>query len=173
MSTYEEEHNIQDRATAADSTRTNTTGQPRQTLQRLLDAFLAAPAHAPFTTDSILNPQMLSMLQTAISTDKETGDNGVQESFLDSLDRVPAKSLTKDDSCPICTNEYLSDEYPLVVELPCPGKHRFDLECIAPWLRANRTCPLCRADVTEKKEILVIDDDEEEEEEEEQWEMYG
>ncbi|TID29562.1 hypothetical protein CANINC_001836 [Pichia inconspicua] len=158
MSTYEQEHNIQS---------TSPTPPPRQTLQRVLDAFLTSTP----LNDSV-TPQMLSMLESLTSANTDT-TKGVDQSFLDSLDRVSVKTLNSDDSCPICTNEYLSDKYPLVVELPCPGRHRFDLECIAPWLRANTTCPLCRADVTKKVEIMVEDDDEEEEDDDDQWGMYG
>lgn len=32
---------------------------------------------------------------------------GVPNSFLDELERVPKKSLKKDDTCPICVNPFL------------------------------------------------------------------
>lgn len=43
------------------------------------------------------------------------------------------------------------DPYPLVVELPCNTNHRFDLDCIRPWLKLNSTCPLDRKDLLKKK----------------------
>ncbi|ODV96969.1 hypothetical protein PACTADRAFT_39446, partial [Pachysolen tannophilus NRRL Y-2460] len=99
---------------------------------------------------------------------------GVGESFLDTLERVPIKKIKKTETCPICTNDYHSDPYPLIVRLPCNDMHIFDLDCIGPWLKLNKTCPLCRVDVTEKKKIEISDDSEQEqEEEEEDWEMYG
>lgn len=121
---------------------------------------------------------MLQMLQSMLSSnngivtlDEDKKTEGIDDSFLDTLQRVNVKKLKDDDTCPICTNEYKSDSHPLVVELPCNSKHRFDLECIGPWLKLNKTCPLCRVDVTKrKKEIMKYVDSEEEEE---GWDMYG
>ncbi|KAG7286134.1 hypothetical protein NEMBOFW57_008437 [Staphylotrichum longicolle] len=89
---------------------------------------------------------------------------GVSQEFLDGLDRVPRKTLRDDDTCPICAERYLDDQYCLVVELPCHGSHRFDLECVGPWLRGKGTCPLCRKEVGKRKEVPAAKDDEEEEE---------
>ncbi|KAK8210633.1 hypothetical protein IWZ01DRAFT_503706 [Phyllosticta capitalensis] len=90
--------------------------------------------------------------------------HGVPDSFLDALDRVPKKALKKDDQCNICGLPFLDDPYPLVVELPCHPSHRFDLECIRPWLKINTTCPLDRKDLMKKKTPPPPppDDDEEE-----------
>ncbi|KAI0477461.1 hypothetical protein GGR56DRAFT_673839 [Xylariaceae sp. FL0804] len=88
---------------------------------------------------------------------------GVSQAYLDALDRVPRKRLQAepDATCPICAERHLDDPHPLVVELPCHGTHRFDLECVGPWLLSMGTCPLCRKDLTEKRKIEVPDDDEE------------
>ncbi|KAJ5923266.1 hypothetical protein N7454_008511 [Penicillium verhagenii] len=91
------------------------------------------------------------------------------------LDRVPKSSLKPDETCPICGNPFLDDEYPLVVKLPCHPTHIFDMECVRPWLRLRGTCPLDRVDFAkqlrekeEAKKKLV------EEDEEEEWDgMYG
>ncbi|KAI0176540.1 hypothetical protein GGR52DRAFT_571503 [Hypoxylon sp. FL1284] len=88
---------------------------------------------------------------------------GLSQEYLDGLDRVPKKTLKKDDSCPICAEDFLSDEYPLVVELPCPGHHRFDLECVGPWLLGKGTCPMCRHDLTKKKAVEIPKGDSEDE----------
>jgi hypothetical protein len=55
------------------------------------------------------------------------------------------------------------DEYPLVVKLPCHDDHRFDLDCIGPWLKLNSTCPLDRKELLKKKQPPPppADDDEE------------
>ncbi|KAL6712247.1 hypothetical protein ACN47E_000124 [Coniothyrium glycines] len=76
---------------------------------------------------------------------------GVPDSFLDELERVPNKALKAGDTCPICVNPFLEDEYPLVVQLPCHKDHRFDLDCIRPWLKLNSTCPLDRKELLKKK----------------------
>lgn len=86
---------------------------------------------------------------------------GVSQEYLDSLDRVPRKTLKKDETCPICAERYLDDQYCLVVELPCHHSHRFDLECVGPWLRSKGTCPLCRKELNKKKEVVVEHSDEE------------
>ncbi|KAJ5583360.1 Zinc finger RING-type [Penicillium sp. DV-2018c] len=91
------------------------------------------------------------------------------------LERVPKSSLNPSDTCPICNNPFVEDPYPLVVQLPCHPTHRFDLECVRPWLRLRGTCPLDRVDFAkqlrekaEAKKKLV------EEDEEEEWDgMYG
>ncbi|KAF2116155.1 hypothetical protein BDV96DRAFT_612132 [Lophiotrema nucula] len=77
---------------------------------------------------------------------------GVPNSFLDELERVPKKLLKTTDVCPICVNPFLEDPYPLVVQLPCHRDHRFDLDCIAPWLKLNSTCPLDRKELLKKKQ---------------------
>jgi hypothetical protein len=86
---------------------------------------------------------------------------GVTQEYLDCLDRVPKSKLKKDDDCPICGEPHLDDPYPLVVRLPCHDSHRFDLECVGPWLLSKGNCPMCRKDLTEKKKIEIPVDDEE------------
>ena len=86
---------------------------------------------------------------------------GVSQEYLDSLDRVSRKTIQKDETCPICAERYLDDPYCLVVELPCHHSHRFDLECVGPWLRSKGTCPLCRKDLNKRKEVVVDEDEEE------------
>lgn len=75
---------------------------------------------------------------------------GVDQVYLDSLERVPPKTLRADPdaACPICAERFVDDPYPLVVELPCHGRHTFDLECVGPWLLSKGTCPMCRKDLT-------------------------
>ncbi|EKG12822.1 Zinc finger RING-type protein [Macrophomina phaseolina MS6] len=107
------------------------------------------------------NP-MLEQIQAMIENPpKEI--NGVPDSFLDELERVPKKDLKKDDECAICRVPFLDDPYPLVVELPCNANHRFDLDCIRPWLKLNSTCPLDRKDLLKKKTPPPPPDEEEEE----------
>lgn len=65
---------------------------------------------------------------------------------VSALDRIPRSSLKESQSCPICSNPFLDDPYPLVVRLPCHPTHLFDLECVTPWLRLRGTCPLDRTD---------------------------
>lgn len=114
--------------------------------------------------DSPLAQQLLEQLQHEDPTGATSKNNGVSQEYLDSLERYPKKRLLPEDSCAICTGRYLDDPYPLVVELPCQGRHRFDLECIGPWLKLHATCPLCRQNLLEKKKQTVVEDDDDEEE---------
>ncbi|PGH13324.1 hypothetical protein AJ79_03741 [Helicocarpus griseus UAMH5409] len=107
---------------------------------------------------------------------------GVKEEFCDALDRVPTSSLKPTQACPICSNPFLDDPYPLVVRLPCHTSHLFDLECIRPWLRLRGTCPLDRTDFGKKErererervERLMKKGNGEGDEEDEEWDgMYG
>ena len=87
--------------------------------------------------------------------------SGLQQEDLDALDRVPKTRLQEGERCPICAECFLDDKYPLVVRLPCHVSHRFDLECVAPWLQSKGTCPMCRKDLRRKKRIMEVkvDDD--------------
>lgn len=111
----------------------------------------------------LLQELILSLDESILSPPADVP--GVPQAYLDSLDRVPRRQLDRrpDDACPICAERYLDDPYPLVVELPCHHSHRFDLECVGPWLQSKGTCPLCRKDLTKKKEApAAVQDDEEE-----------
>ncbi|KAG9187480.1 hypothetical protein G6011_05351 [Alternaria panax] len=105
---------------------------------------------------------MIEVLR-ANADDPPTELKGVPNSFLDELERVPKKALKPTDTCPICVNPFLEDKYPLVVQLPCHEDHRFDLDCIGPWLKLNSTCPLDRKELLKKKQPPPppADDDEE------------
>ena len=118
------------------------------------------------------------LLERMISTLRDTAEvppqkvTGVSQEFLDTLERVPLKSLKKrkkeDAICPICSVPFLEDPYPLVVRLPCHTSHVFDLECVGPWLRINGTCPMDRKEVGRKKEVVQ----ENEEDEDGEWDDY-
>jgi hypothetical protein len=96
-----------------------------------------------------------------LGADKADEIKGVSQTFIDSLDRVPKTRLKKTDVCPICAEPFLDDQYPLVVQLPCHPSHKFDLECIAPWLKLQGTCPLDRKELEKRKEVVIPKDEEE------------
>lgn len=103
-------------------------------------------------------------LQEQIEGEKAKPD-GVPQSYLDALERVDKRKLKKGDSCPICAENFLDDQFPLVVQLPCHPTHKFDLECVGPWLRLQGTCPLDRKELMKKKEVSKpskVEGDEEE-----------
>ena len=112
---------------------------------------------------------------------------GVDDAFLDSLERVDLGSLPDSADCPICTNKFVDNDYPLIVKLPCntnvssAKQHIFDMDCIAPWLKVNSTCPMCRFNVHDARkarkarldEELRLAREEDEEDEEEDRDLYG
>jgi hypothetical protein len=109
------------------------------------------------------NRALLRSLIEALETDVAHPPyvmQGVSQQFLDGLDRVSRKRLKPADTCPICAEPHLDDEHCLVVELPCHGSHRFDLECVAPWLLSKGTCPLCRKEMDKRKAPEPKADDE-------------
>ncbi|KGO58830.1 Zinc finger, RING-type [Penicillium expansum] len=119
------------------------------------------------TGRDLLTTMIQSLLAQADTPPREV--EGVDEEFCDTLERVPKASLKPADTCPICNNPFMEDAYPLVVQLPCHPTHRFDLECVRPWLRLRGTCPLDRIDFAkqlrdkvEAKKKLVEEDEEEE-----------
>lgn len=50
--------------------------------------------------------------------------------------------------CPICLSNFAEKDK--IRELPC--KHFFHMECIDEWYKKNSKCPLCRNDLSQKKE---------------------
>jgi Ring finger domain len=132
-------------------------------LFRLLqDQLLTLHSTAPTADNRAFLEQLIGSLEADIN-DPPTRIAGVSHEFVDMLDRVNRKTLDKDDDCAVCKVPYLEDEYCLVVELPCKGRHQFDLECVGPWLRSKGTCPMCREEMGKKKEVLKVEDEEKDE----------
>merc|ERR1712194_1002016 len=51
--------------------------------------------------------------------------------------------------CPICLQSLAKKME--ILELPCPGRHRFHGKCLRGWLARSVQCPVCR---TNCKELL-------------------
>ncbi|GEQ72119.1 hypothetical protein JCM33374_g5805 [Metschnikowia sp. JCM 33374] len=201
MSTYESEHNLNGSESASSS------GDSRRqhlSLSSAIDAFL--------TTTVDTNTERLSgrdifenalrmmseeenseviqrFLQNLDLGEGTSANEGVDDAFLDSLERVDLKSLPENADCPICTNKFVDNSYPLIVKLPCfsSGKsskqHVFDMDCIAPWLKVNSTCPMCRFNVHDAKKArqqhldeelrLAREQEDDEDDEDDDRDLYG
>ena len=48
----------------------------------------------------------------------------------------------EEDCCSVCRCEF--EEGEMMLELKC--KHGFHEECLRPWLKEYKTCPLCKTD---------------------------
>ncbi|KAI1310703.1 hypothetical protein F5Y03DRAFT_25716 [Xylaria venustula] len=132
--------------------------------QLVQDQFATLAASAPNEANRDFLQSLNQILEEDIRNTPER-IQGVDQLYLDSLDRVSRKKLQSDPegACMICAERFLDDPHPLVVELPCHGTHIFDLECVSPWLLSKGTCPACRKDLTKKKTIEIPKDDEEDE----------
>ncbi|UDD55594.1 hypothetical protein AFCA_003196 [Aspergillus flavus] len=179
MSTYEVEHNTTDPGTATPSTH-----RRRPDLSTFFATLSEiSPDEARTREHAVPVPRDVSAafysLAEAFDLMRREGDHSVPTSGEGDNDlltqRVPKASLKPSQSCPICGNAFLEDQYPLVVRLPCHSTHLFDLECVRPWLRLRGTCPLDRTDFAkqerekaEARRKKPVEDDEEE------WDgMYG
>ena len=49
-------------------------------------------------------------------------------------------------TCCICLENYVDGENLRI--LPCDEKHNFHQTCVDSWLKKNKTCPLCRKDIS-------------------------
>lgn len=60
-------------------------------------------------------------------------------------------------TCPICVYDFVEGDDIRV--LPCDARHRFHKECVDPWLlNESRFCPLCRWDLSTRKDGTKITD---------------
>lgn len=117
----------------------------------LQDQFLTLRTNDPSSTTAPLLDLLISSITSQIDSPPTT-ISGCSQAYLDTIDRIPRSSLKPDETCPICGEKFLDDQYCLVVVLPCHETHKFDLECVGPWLRLNGTCPLDRKKVGDGEE---------------------
>ncbi|ESZ93314.1 hypothetical protein SBOR_6295 [Sclerotinia borealis F-4128] len=119
----------------------------------LQDQFLTLRTNDP--TNRTTTAPLLDLLIDSITAqidDPPTTVSGCSQAYLDTIDRVSQKTIGPEETCPICGEKFLDDQYCLVVVLPCHATHKFDLECVGPWLRLNGTCPLDRKTVGDGEE---------------------
>lgn len=57
----------------------------------------------------------------------------------------PDSHQSEQTLCVVCFSDFEARQ--LLRVLPC--NHEFHTKCVDKWLKANRTCPICRADASE------------------------
>lgn len=139
-----EEHNI----TRTQPQDTQRRGRNHDTLSGIIDSFIHSHQtnHNPTSISSSLDDRFtesatsleslsaaLNQLRTLENSqladsllnilDSNPKQTGVNLEFLDTLERVPVSQLSDDEFCPICTNKFKDDKYPLIVKLPCGVKN--------------------------------------------------
>jgi hypothetical protein len=79
--------------------------------------------------------------------------------FLEGLEETTIDNNDDNNTCSICLEELKEGD--IVIKLPCNGKpHHFHSnkteECdgIIPWLKGNNTCPVCRCEFPEEKNLI-------------------
>ncbi|CCX06504.1 hypothetical protein FPQ18DRAFT_324357 [Pyronema domesticum] len=171
MTSYYDDHNIPHPPSTSSSSQAQA---PRRAPRLDLDEFFGpsslgtssssfrvlANAISDLPSDTEVQRQIVAALLSDAACGKEV--KGLGQEFLDTLERVPKNRLKEDDVCPVCNERFLEDQYPLVVRLPCHKDHKFDLECIAPWLKLKSTCPLDRKELGKKAAAPVVEDSEDE-----------
>jgi hypothetical protein len=76
---------------------------------------------------------------------EQTSDQAPPPTPADDIKALPREPVTVQDletqkDCSICQDDFVLGD--TVVILPC--NHRFDENCIVPWLTRSGTCPVCR-----------------------------
>eukprot|EP00500_Bicosoecida_sp_ms1_P001276 CAMPEP_0203807898 /NCGR_PEP_ID=MMETSP0115-20131106/1312_1 /ASSEMBLY_ACC=CAM_ASM_000227 /TAXON_ID=33651 /ORGANISM="Bicosoecid sp, Strain ms1" /LENGTH=307 /DNA_ID=CAMNT_0050716583 /DNA_START=399 /DNA_END=1318 /DNA_ORIENTATION=+ len=101
----------------------------------------------PRNADGTISQRALSQL-----ADELDSINGTPAAVVDALplhNYKPPKSAEEmeeeQQTCMVCLGEYEENE--VIRTLPC--LHIFHQPCIDKWLSANKTCPLCKHDVTD------------------------
>ncbi|KAM8792623.1 E3 ubiquitin-protein ligase RNF38 [Eudromia elegans] len=146
---------------------------PRRALGR--GRYRAPPPPPPHPYHASLLPYVLSMLPVppavgpafGFELDVEDGEVENYEALLNLAERLgeakprglakadieqlpsyrfnPTSRQSEQTLCVVCMCDFESRQ--LLRVLPC--NHEFHAKCVDKWLKANRTCPICRADASE------------------------
>ncbi|XP_060570412.1 RING finger protein 122-like [Ruditapes philippinarum] len=66
-----------------------------------------------------------------------------QERGYRRIEFSPKKKNLRNDTCPVCLDEFLSKEKIAI----CTCHHVFHSKCLLEWLRHKNNCPMCKAPV--------------------------
>ncbi|KAK8904309.1 hypothetical protein QC760_007726 [Botrytis cinerea] len=86
----------------------------------LQDQFLTLRTNDPSSTTAPLLDLLISSITSQIDSPPTT-ISGCSQAYLDTIDRIPRSSLKADETCPICGEKFLDDQYCLVVSVWAHG----------------------------------------------------
>lgn len=84
---------------------------------------------------------------------------GLPQKDIDTIKNAPLRETPEDTKCIICTNRYYNDDSRML-QFTCT--HYYHKDCILSWVRENKNCPMCRADMKLIVELEDLYDDQEE-----------
>ncbi|OCH91646.1 hypothetical protein OBBRIDRAFT_518566 [Obba rivulosa] len=73
--------------------------------------------------------------------DSDVGCSICRDAYIESMPDFEVEAIVYSAALPYHPSP------PQVYAFPCPGKHLFHGECLAPWLARKTTCPTCRFDI--------------------------
>lgn len=117
-------------------------------------AMLGNPTVPPYGVNARQNLEEVDSYEALLNLAERLGDVKPRGLNKVDIDQLPCyrhnvgcwrKSVHEQTLCVVCMCDFESRQ--LLRVLPC--SHEFHAKCVDKWLRMNRTCPLCRADVSE------------------------
>jgi hypothetical protein len=72
-------------------------------------------------------------------------NNILSERMKQKLRYITVEKECSQPTCPICSEDFMEGHK----ELTLPCVHIFHEECVMPWLKDKKTCPMCRFEITD------------------------
>jgi E3 ubiquitin-protein ligase RNF38/44 len=117
-------------------------------------AMLGNPTVPSYGVNTRQNLEDVDSYEALLNLAERLGDVKSRGLSKADIDQLPSyrhnvgcwrKSVHDQTLCVVCMCDFENRQ--LLRILPC--SHEFHAKCVDKWLRMNRTCPLCRADVTD------------------------
>ncbi|XP_069100672.1 RING finger protein 44 isoform X3 [Pleurodeles waltl] len=104
--------------------------------------------HSPLTRSQWFRSSSRQALLNLAERLGEAKPRGLTKSDIEQLPSYrfnPESHQSEQTLCVVCFSDFETRQ--LLRVLPC--NHEFHAKCVDKWLKANRTCPICRADASE------------------------
>lgn len=73
--------------------------------------------------------------------------SGLNQYFEKNKRKASKQDAQDGNRCVICMVDFDEATDDQVVEVACPAKHLFHVECIKEWIKTKAQCPSCRANI--------------------------